>query len=222
MRFRLWSPDVIWKFVLDHRTSIWKGSLTKGFCFDGGNTKNAVVTGRTELSRWCINQQDPGQVFRTGIWQRTVTEGGYFVLNSSCHWQPMEWVIWKLWLWVLQLHFGLFEVYPEGIAVHQRAKHYNSPVWEVQSQRWVFWCHRQLTTDKSNWMYTAVQVFVTCWCIDKLLSSVTPSVLTRSEKSTSVSPICIDWGISPEVDALFSEGYYKIAQALVTTNEYFA
>ena len=33
-------------------------------------------------------------------------------------------------------------------------------------------------------MYAAVQVFVTCWCIDKLLSSVTPRFLTRSEKST--------------------------------------
>ena len=44
------------------------------------------------LHRRCINPQDPGQVFRTGIWQRTVTEGGYFVLNSSCHWQPVEWV----------------------------------------------------------------------------------------------------------------------------------
>ena len=90
--FWLWTPDVIWKFVPDHRTSIWKGPLTKGFCFDGGNTKNAVVTGRTELSRWCINPQDPGQIFRNGIWQRIVTEGGYFVLNSSCDWQPMEWV----------------------------------------------------------------------------------------------------------------------------------
>ena len=81
--FWLWSPDVIWKFVPDHRTGIWKGSLTKGFCFNGGNTKNVNVTGRTELSRWCISPQDPGQIFRTEIWQRTVTEGGYFVLNST-------------------------------------------------------------------------------------------------------------------------------------------
>ena len=39
--FWLWTPDVIWKFVPDHRISIWKGPLTKCFCFDGGNTKNA-------------------------------------------------------------------------------------------------------------------------------------------------------------------------------------
>ena len=31
--------------------------------------------------------------------------------------------------------FWTFEVYQEGIAVHQRAKHYNSPVWKVQRQR---------------------------------------------------------------------------------------
>ena len=166
--FWLWSPDVIWKFIPDHRTRIWKGSLTRGFCFDGGNTNNAVVNGRTELSRWCINPQHPGQVLRTGIWQRTVTEGGYFVLNSSCHWQPMEWVqngsnvVWfGSLLRVLQLYFGLFEVYQEGIAVHHRAKHYNSPVWKVQRQRWVFWWHRRFNTDKSNW-FAEVQCTLLC------------------------------------------------------------
>ena len=30
-------------------------------------------------------------------------------------------------------------------------KHYNSPVWKVQRQIWVFWWHRRLNTDKSNW-----------------------------------------------------------------------
>ena len=28
------------------------------FRFDGGYTDNATVTGRTELSRWCINLQE--------------------------------------------------------------------------------------------------------------------------------------------------------------------
>ena len=37
-------------------------------------TKNAVVTGRTELSQWCINPQDPGQIFRTGNSLQTVAK----------------------------------------------------------------------------------------------------------------------------------------------------
>ena len=52
MRLLIVNSDVIWKFVPDHRTCISKGSLTKGVCFDRVYTKNAVVTGRTELSRW--------------------------------------------------------------------------------------------------------------------------------------------------------------------------
>ena len=71
----------------------------------------------------------------------------------------------------------------------------------------------QIELIRRSLIYAAVQVFVTCWCIEKLLSSVKPRFLTRSEKSTSISPVCIDWGISPEVDALFGGGYYKIAQA---------
>ena len=43
------------------RPAYEKGFLTKCFCFDRGYTKNAVVTGRTELSRWCFNLQDFGQ-----------------------------------------------------------------------------------------------------------------------------------------------------------------
>ena len=80
-------------------------------------------------------------------------------------------------------------------------------------------------------MYAAVQVFVTCWCIDKLLSSVTPRFLSRSEKSTSVSPIRIDWGISPEVDVLlditsiasvfpsFSCNLFKVIQDLTSEKQ---
>ena len=77
-------------------------------------------------------------------------------------------------------------------------------------------------------MYASVQVFVTRWCIDKLLSSVTPRFLARSEKSTSLSPIPIDWGISPEVDVLldirsiasvfplFSCNLFKVIQDLTS------
>ena len=68
--FWLRITDIIWKLVPGHRTDQWKGSLMKCFCFDG-----EIVL-----------------VFRSRIWQRTVTEGGYFVLNFSCHWKPVEWV----------------------------------------------------------------------------------------------------------------------------------
>ena len=86
----------------------------------------------------------------------------------------------------------------------------------------------QIELIRRSSMYAAVQVFVTCWCIDKLLSSVTPRFLTRSEKSTSVSPMRIDWGISPEVDALlditsiasvfpsFSCNLFKVIQDLTS------
>ena len=55
-------------------------------------TQRMWFTGKMELSQCCINLQDHGQVFGTRIWWRTVTEGGYFVLNSTCAWLPLEWV----------------------------------------------------------------------------------------------------------------------------------
>ena len=44
---------LLWMFVPDHRTSIWKGCLPKGFCFEGGHIKNAIVESldETEPSR---------------------------------------------------------------------------------------------------------------------------------------------------------------------------
>ena len=59
----------------------------------------------------------------------------------------------------------------------------------------------QIELIRRSSMYAAVQVFVTYWCIDKLLSSVTPRFLTRSEKSTSVSPMRIDWGARVPADS---------------------
>ena len=55
-------------------------------------TKNALVTGQTELSRWCVYLLGIGQVFRTKIWQGTITGWWYLVLYSSSHWQPVKWV----------------------------------------------------------------------------------------------------------------------------------
>ena len=37
-------------------------------------------------------------------------------------------------------------------------------------------------------VYDVVQIFVTCWCINKPQSRVAPRFLTKSENSTSVSP----------------------------------
>ena len=70
---------------------------------------------RLSLNEWsgqcCINLQDLGQVFRTRIWQRTVTEGGHFLLNSSYHWmgaiwsdlEASAWATSQIHLWKLSL-----------------------------------------------------------------------------------------------------------------------
>ena len=56
---------------------------------------------RLSLNEWsgqcCINLQDLGQVLRTGIWQRTVTEGEHFLLNSSYHWMGAMWSDLEAW-----------------------------------------------------------------------------------------------------------------------------
>ena len=68
------------------------GQRTERICNQRGYTKNAVVTGRTD---WSLNFPDLNQnqiEFRTTIWQGTVISGDYFVLYSSSHEQPVEWV----------------------------------------------------------------------------------------------------------------------------------
>lgn len=68
------------------------GQRTERICNQRGYTKNAVVTGRTD---WSLNFPDLNQnqiEFRTTIWQGTVIGGDYFVLYSSSHEQPVEWV----------------------------------------------------------------------------------------------------------------------------------
>lgn len=126
--FWLWSPHVIWKFVPDPRTNLWKGSLTKGFCFDGGYTNSAVVTGRKELPRWCVNPEPRGA-------------------NAQWVWCDLTW---NLWLLVLQLHFWLSKVYSECTTVHQTAKPHSGPIWKVWRHKWVFLWYRRLRPDKSN------------------------------------------------------------------------
>lgn len=165
--FWLWSPHVIWKFVPDPRTNLWKGSLTKGFCFDGGYTNSAVVTGRKELPRWCVNPEPRGA-------------------NAQWVWCGLTW---KLWLLVLQLHFRLSKVYSECTTVHLSGKFEgtNECFCGVDGYVLTNW----MNSSKFNIRYIA------SICHLLMLRVVTSTFLTWSEKSPSVSPVATDWATGP-------------------------